>query len=157
MVLLVDLPEEGGTILADVGFGNLAPTTALALRPLVEQDTPHEIMLFLPLGDELTLEAKIGGAWAPIAATNPGSAVGNNLIAARPSANRTRLTLFHERLTVRHATGEGERRMLRNAGEYREVLADLFRLELTDAQIGMILDALERKQERGGVLHPYFR
>lgn len=42
MVLRVDLPEV--PFLADVGFGNLAPTAALKLSPLLEQDTPHEIM-----------------------------------------------------------------------------------------------------------------
>jgi N-hydroxyarylamine O-acetyltransferase len=38
MVLRVDLPE--GPFLADVGFGNLAPTTALKLLVDVEQETP---------------------------------------------------------------------------------------------------------------------
>jgi N-hydroxyarylamine O-acetyltransferase len=40
MLLQVNLPE--GPYLADVGFGNLAPTAALFLRPGVEQETPHE-------------------------------------------------------------------------------------------------------------------
>ena len=40
MLLQVELPE--GPYLADVGFGNLAPTSALLLRPGVEQETPHE-------------------------------------------------------------------------------------------------------------------
>src|SRR5262249_3726800 len=38
MVLRIDLPE--GAFLADVGFGNLAPTTALKFAPREEQDTP---------------------------------------------------------------------------------------------------------------------
>ena len=38
MLLQVDLPE--GPYLADVGFGNLAPTSALLLKPGVEQNTP---------------------------------------------------------------------------------------------------------------------
>ena len=38
MVLRVDLPE--GPFLADVGFGNLAPTTALKLLVDEEQETP---------------------------------------------------------------------------------------------------------------------
>src|SRR3954464_7817139 len=36
MVLKVELPE--GPFLADVGFGNLAPTAAIRLVPLAEQD-----------------------------------------------------------------------------------------------------------------------
>ena len=53
MLLQVELPE--GTYLADVGFGNLAPTCALLLNPLVEQETPHEVMRFIDVGGELTL------------------------------------------------------------------------------------------------------
>jgi arylamine N-acetyltransferase len=44
MVLRIDLPE--GPFLAGVGFGNMAPTTALKLVPLVEQETPREPMRF---------------------------------------------------------------------------------------------------------------
>src|SRR5579872_3194705 len=38
MLLKVELPE--GNFLADVGFGNLAPTSALLLVPQIEQKTP---------------------------------------------------------------------------------------------------------------------
>src|ERR1700755_2233518 len=37
MLLQVELPE--GPYLADVGFGNLAPTRALLLKPMIEQET----------------------------------------------------------------------------------------------------------------------
>jgi N-hydroxyarylamine O-acetyltransferase len=42
MVLQVNLPE--GPFLADVGFGNLAPTAPLLMSADLEQDTPHELM-----------------------------------------------------------------------------------------------------------------
>ncbi len=45
MVLQVNLPE--GPHVADVGFGNLAPTCALRLEPGLEQNTPHERMRFV--------------------------------------------------------------------------------------------------------------
>jgi N-hydroxyarylamine O-acetyltransferase len=172
MVLRVDLPE--GPFLADVGFGNLAPTAPLALCSLAEQATPHEPMRFVPLGDELVLQARLGDAWEHIyrvvplprvdaeyeianwfAATHPTSAFANNLIAARPGPDRTRLTLFNERLVVRRATGEAERRILRDAGEYRATLADLFGLTFSEAEVGAILDALDRKGTRG-TSHPSF-
>jgi N-hydroxyarylamine O-acetyltransferase len=57
MLLQVELPE--GRYLADVGFGNLAPTCALRLEPHIEQDTPHEVMRFIDIGGELTLQAKL--------------------------------------------------------------------------------------------------
>jgi N-hydroxyarylamine O-acetyltransferase len=61
MLLRVELPE--GPYLADAGFGNLAPTAALLLRPLVEQDTPHEVMRFIDVGGELTLQARLKNGW----------------------------------------------------------------------------------------------
>jgi len=172
MVLRIDLPE--GAFLADVGFGNLAPTTPLELHPLVEQPTPHETMRFLAMQEELVLQARLGDGWEHIyrvvplprvdaeyeianwfTATHPASAFANNLIAARPGPGRTRLTLFNERLTVRHATGEAERRSLQEAGEYRAVLADVFGLVLTEVEVAAILDAIDRKGTRGGS-HPFF-
>ncbi len=56
MLLQVELPE--GPYLADVGFGNLAPTSALLLAPQIEQETPHEVMRFIDVGGELTLQAR---------------------------------------------------------------------------------------------------
>jgi N-hydroxyarylamine O-acetyltransferase len=171
MVLRVDLAE--GAHLADVGFGNLAPTAPLELRPLAEQATPHETMRFLPLEDELVLQAKLGERWEHIyrvvslprvdaeyeianwfAGTHPTSAFANNMIAVRPGPDRTRLTLFNDRLTVRRATGEAERRVLGGAAEYRAALADVFGLALSDAEVDGILDAIARKGAR--VPHPFF-
>jgi N-hydroxyarylamine O-acetyltransferase len=171
MVLRVDLAE--GAYLADVGFGNLAPTAPLELRPLLEQATPHETMRFLPLQDELVLQAKLGEWWEHIyrvvslprvdaeyeianwfAGTHPTSAFANNMIAARPGPGRSRLTLFNERLTIRRVSGEAERRDLRSAAEYRAALADVFGLVLADAEVRGILEAIERKGAR--TPHPFF-
>src|SRR3569832_1482913 len=52
MLLKVELPE--GTYLADVGFGNLAPTCALLLEPQVEQETPFVTMRFFVVGGVLS-------------------------------------------------------------------------------------------------------
>lgn len=172
MVLRVDLPE--GAFLADVGFGNLAPTTPLELRPLVEQATPHETMRFVPMAEELVLQARLGDRWEHIyrvvplprvdaeyeianwfTATHPSSAFAANLIAARPGPDGTRLTLFNDRLTIRHATGAVDRRFLQDAGEYRAVLADVFGLALSEVEVAAILDAIERRGTRGG-FHPFF-
>jgi N-hydroxyarylamine O-acetyltransferase len=123
MVLRVDLPE--GPFLADVGFGNLAPTGALLLAPHVEQDTPHEVMRFVAMGEELLLQSKLGDRWEHnyrvvllprfdaeyeicnwFTGTHPQSPYLNNLIAARPGPGKTRLTLFNARFNVRHASGQ---------------------------------------------------
>ena len=162
MVLRIDLPEGP---FADVGFGNLAPTTAaLRLRLLVEQDTPHEIMRFIAMGEELTLQAKLGERWEHIyrvvllprfdaeydicnwfTGTHPQSPYLNNMIAARPGPNRTRLTLFNARFNVRHASGQVERRTLESEADYRGVLANEFGLELSDEELNITLAHVERR------------
>ena len=88
-------------------------------------------------------------------ATYPDSGFAINLIAARPGPGRTRLRLFNERLTVRHPSGEPGRRALRDASEYRAVLAEVFGLMLSGTEIGSILDAVDRKGTRGSS-HPFF-
>jgi len=172
MVLKVELPE--GSFLADVGFGNLAPTAPLALCPSVEQATPHEAMRFVPMGEELVLQARLGEVWEHIyrvvplprvdaeyeignwfTATHPGSPFASNLIAARPGPDRTRLTLFNERLAIRRADGGAEKRTLDDARELRDALADLFGLVLPAAEIDAMLDAVARKGTRGPT-HPSF-
>jgi N-hydroxyarylamine O-acetyltransferase len=172
MILRIDLPE--GPFLADVGFGNLAPTAPLALVPDVEQNTPHEVMRFITMGDELVLQSRLGDHWEHIyrvvslprfdaeyeicnwfTASHPDSPYRSNLIAARPGPDRTRLTMFNARINVRHATGQVERRELRGAAEYQDVLAGMFGLTLSDAELTQALDTVERNGTRGPP-HPFF-
>lgn len=172
MVLRVDLPE--GPYLADVGFGNLAPTGALQLVASVEQETPHEVMRFIALGGELVLQSRLGDGWEHIyrvvalprydteyeicnwfTGTHPQSPYRNNMIAARPGPGRTRLTLFNARFNVRHASGKVERRILQSEAEYRSVLADAFGLRLSDDDLRMALAQVEARGTRGPP-HPFF-
>jgi len=50
MLLRADSSE--GSYPADVGFGNLGPTRTLLLEPEIEQETAHELMRFIDVGDE---------------------------------------------------------------------------------------------------------
>jgi N-hydroxyarylamine O-acetyltransferase len=172
MLLQVELAE--GPYLADVGFGNLAPTSALLLRPGIEQDTPHEPMRFIDVGGELTLQAKLRDNWEHIyrvipyprydgeyeiinwyTGTHPDTPYQSNIIAARPGPKRTRITMFNARVTVRHATGEAERRHLSDEAEFRSVLRDEFGLNMTDTEIHNCIDVMQRKGEKGAP-HPFF-
>jgi N-hydroxyarylamine O-acetyltransferase len=172
MVLRVELPE--GLFLADVGFGNLAPTGALRLLTDVEQDTPHEVMRFIAMGEELTLQCKLGDRWEHIyrvvplprfdaeyeicnwfTSTHPQSPYLNNLIAARPGPNKTRLTLFNARFNVRHASGKVERRILQDEADYRRILREEFGITLSDADLRAALAHVERRGTRGPP-HPFF-
>ena len=172
MVLRVDLPE--GAFLADVGFGNLAPTAPLALSANIEQETPHETMRFIQMGDELTLQSKLGDRWEHIyrvvalprvdaeyeianwfTASHPDSPYRSNLIAARPGPDKTRITMFNTRLNLRSGTGEVERRIIGEAAEYRTVLADMFGLRLSEADLSAALATVESRGTRGPP-HPFF-
>jgi N-hydroxyarylamine O-acetyltransferase len=171
MMLKVDLPE--GAFLADVGFGNATPTAPLAFAPDLEQQTPHEKMRFIQIGQELTLQSRLGDKWEHIyrvaalprvdaefeicnwfTATHPDSPFRNNLIAARPGSNKTRITMFNDRVNIRHASGEVERRILSDVSEYCDVLSQTFGLELVGADVALALETFERNGTRGA--HPFF-
>jgi N-hydroxyarylamine O-acetyltransferase len=122
MLLIVHLPE--GDYLADVGFGNLAPTAPLLFKPHLEQDTPHETMRFIDIGGELTLQSRLGDEWEHIyrvipyprydgeyeitnwyTGTHPDAPYLSNMIAARPGPNKTRITLFNARVIGTRTVG----------------------------------------------------
>jgi len=166
MVLRVDLPE--GAFLADVGFGNLAPTTALKLLVDEEQETPHEIMRFVAMGDELVLQSRLGHDWEHIyrvvllprldaeyaicnwfTATHPKSPHLNNLIAARPGPDRTRLTLYNQRLSIRYPSGEVDRRTISGNQAFRDVLATDFGIRLSDIDLQTAVTNMEQRGTSG--------
>jgi N-hydroxyarylamine O-acetyltransferase len=172
MVLRVDLPE--GAFLADVGFGNVAPTTALKLVADEEQESPHEVMRFVAMDDELVLQSRLGNSWEPIyrvvflprldaeyaicnwfTATHPRSPHLNNLIAARPGPNRTRLTLFNSRLSVRYPSGEVDRRTISGSQAFGDVLTKDFGIRLSDSDLQTAVANMEQRGTSGAP-HPSF-
>src|SRR5260370_21990109 len=131
-------------------------------------------MRFIGMGDELTLQSRLGDRWEHIyrvvllprvdaeyeicnwfTASHPESPYRRNLIAARPGPGKTRITLFNTRLTVRHATGKVERRTLADTSEYGDVLAETFGLGLSDADLAAALETVARKGVNGAP-HPLF-
>jgi N-hydroxyarylamine O-acetyltransferase len=172
MLLQVDLPE--GRFLADVGFGNLAPTCALRLDPLVEQETPHEMMRFIDVGGELTLQARLKQGWEHIyrvipyprydgeydivnwyTGTHPDTPYQGNIIVARPGADRTRITMYNARVTIRDADGRADKRWLERDRDYHDVLRGDFGLTLSDADIDRCVAVMKAKGT-GDAPHPFF-
>jgi N-hydroxyarylamine O-acetyltransferase len=172
MLLKVDLAE--GPYLADVGFGNLAPTAPLLLAPGLEQATPHETMRFIEVAGELTLQSRLGQRWEHIyrvipyprydaeyevanwyTATHPDAPYLNNIIAARPLPDGRRLTMFNQRVTVRNRDGVSERRLLETQEAFGQVLREEFGLELADEEMRAILRIVEERGTRGAP-HPFF-
>jgi N-hydroxyarylamine O-acetyltransferase len=172
MLLKVELPE--GTYLADVGFGNLAPTCALLLAPQIEQETPHEVMRFVDVGGELTLQARLRHDWQHIyrvipyprydgeyeitnwyTATHPDTPYQGNIIVAKPGPNRSRITMYNARVTVRDAQGRAEKRWLAAESEFRDVLRSEFGLNMSDQQIDACVAVMKAKG-MGDAPHPFF-
>ena len=171
-MLRVDLAE--GAFHVDVGFGSVTPTAPLAWQADVEQATPHEPMRLRRLGEDMVLEVKLGDAWEHMyriqphkvveidceisnwfTGTHPASPFVSNLVAARPGPDGVRTTFFNGRLTIRHPSGEAERRMVDDAASYRGVLSEHFGLEVSAAEAEGLLQALDRAGTRG-VPHPFF-
>ncbi len=172
MLLQVELPE--GRYLADVGFGNLAPTCALSLNPTVEQETPHEVMRFIDVGGELTLQARLKQGWEHIyrvipyprfdseyeitnwyTGTHPDTPYQGNIIVAKPGPNRTRITMYNSRLTVRDAEGRADKRWLETDSQYADVLRGEFGLNLSDQEIDQCVSVMKAKGT-GDAPHPFF-
>lgn len=171
MTLRVDLVE--GPFLADVGFGNQTPTAPLAMRPMEEQETPHEAMRLWPVGDELTLQARLGDDWQNVyrlsphprlpvdfevanwfTATHPASPFVSNLIVARPAPGRVRNTLFNGRLTARQG-GEVVERLTLDDAAFSDALKVHFGLDLPAADVAAAVAVLDRKGTRDAG-HPFF-
>ena len=172
MLLQVDLPQ--GPYLADVGFGNLAPTAPLVLAPHVEQPTPHGLMRFIEVNGELTLQQLLGQRWEHIyrvipyprydaeyevanwyTATHPDAPYPSNMIAARPLPDGSRLTMFNGRVTLRALSGESHRRNLETPEAFAAVLREEFALAVPDGDLHEMLGIAERRGTRGAP-HPFF-
>ena len=172
MLLQVELPE--GPYLADVGFGNLAPTAPLLLAPHVEQHTPHGLTRFIEVNGELTLQQLLGQQWEHIyriipyprydaeyevanwyTATHPDAPYLSNMIAARPLPDGSRLTMFNGRVTLRAQNGESHRRKLETPDAFAVVLREEFALAVSDADLHEMLSVVEQRGTRGAP-HPFF-
>src|SRR5499433_757671 len=172
MLLQVDLPE--GPYLTDVGFGNLAPTSALLLRPGIEQETPHEPMRFIDVDGELTLQVKLRDTWEHIyrvipyprydgeyeianwyTATHPETPYQGNIIVAKPGPNRSRITMYNARVTMRDADGHAEKRWLASESEFKEVLRGEFGLNMSDQDIEDCVAVMKIKGTADAP-HPFF-
>ena len=129
--------------IVDVGFGT-ALTAPLALEAGSEQTTPHETFRLVPANGEFDLQVRFGEEWTDLyrlslqeqmpidyeawnwyTSTHPDSLFVRNLIVTRPGPH-CRHTLFNDKFTIRHVGGKVERRSLRGAKEFGEVLALYF-------------------------------
>jgi len=141
VALLVDV--GGIPYLADVGFGGPVATAPLRLRADVEQATPNERYRLSGGHPKWRLDAEIGGIWRPLyeftmapqgdddlTAINDYAMAhfSSDLIAARVDGSK-RHALYNARLNL-HENGETTTRMLTNLLEIRDVLTNVFGIQL---------------------------
>lgn len=148
--MLLRIEIDGGTWLADVGFGGLTMTAPLRLEPGLEQSTPHESWRVIGDGVDLKMQARIGDRWRSLyrfdlqeqfqidyeitnyyLSTHPASHFRSGLIAARARADG-RYALLNNRLAIHHSAGPSERRELASAAELQDALENLFGITMPD-------------------------
>jgi N-hydroxyarylamine O-acetyltransferase len=168
MLLAVDTPD--GAVLADAGFGGLTLTAPVMMRWHEEQPTLHETVRLVPSEGDYLLQARIGDDWADVyrfdltpqlapdyiqqnwhTATRPNALFANNVIVAMPKPGG-RYALFNRTLTWRPVTGDKERSAVDTRSAMRAVLADVFSLHISDAE----LDTAWEVSGRAASLHPGF-
>ncbi len=172
MLLKVELPE--GIYLADVGFGNLAPTRALLLAPQIEQETPHEVMRFIDVGGELTLQAQLKHGWQHIyrvipyprydgeyeitnwyTATHPDTPYQGNIIVAKPGPEQDPDDHVQRASDNPRRGRRAEKRWLATKSEFGDVLRGEFGLNMTDQEIDECIATMKAKGT-GDAPHPFF-
>ncbi|HEY4041866.1 MAG TPA: arylamine N-acetyltransferase, partial [Rhodopila sp.] len=79
------------------------------------------------------------GNW--FTATHPASLFRNNVMVTKPGPGE-RLVLFNRVFSRRPTGGEADKRMLETADDYRGVLTEVFNLDVTEADIAVILTLL---------------
>lgn len=149
MLLRVDI--NGKSYIVDAGFGGLTLTGVLKLEPDIEQATPHEPFRLKKVGTDYVMQAQIQDEWKSLyyfdlheqlqpdyevtswyLSNHPDSHFINSLIAARPAPG-LRYALRNNVFTMHYLNGNTERRILNNAEELREMLENVFCLNLSNA------------------------
>jgi N-hydroxyarylamine O-acetyltransferase len=143
MVLLVDV--GGVPYLADVGFGGPVATAPLRLRADVEQATPDGRYRLSGGYPKWRLESEMAGEWLPLyeftlaphgfddfVPMNDAAMVAykDRLVAARVEGGK-RYALTNARLNT-HENGATETRVLTTLLELRDVLSNVFGIELPE-------------------------
>ncbi|MBN8714019.1 MAG: arylamine N-acetyltransferase [Xanthomonadales bacterium] len=159
MLLRVEL--DGESWLVDVGFSSQVPTTALRLRPGVEQPTGHEPFRLMMVDGDWRLQSLVAGQWRSLyrfdlrrawpedyvqanyyVSTWPQSSFVHDLMVSRTDAER-RLSLRNRDFTVRRMGREPERQHLKTAADIRHVLEREFLLRLPEhPRLDAVLDRL---------------
>jgi N-hydroxyarylamine O-acetyltransferase len=164
--LTVRVELDGESLLADVGFGGLAPLAPVPFDGRPRQCPDGAVYRVVPHGDGAALQIDTEHGWDDCyivgpgtpegidlemgnwyVATHPAAMLGKNLLVAR-AVDGGRLTLFNQLLSFRRiTTGTIDQRTLATPAEFDEVLRGRFGLCIDAADLG---SALARVMPRVG-------
>lgn len=154
---------DGEPVLADVGFGGLAPLAPVAFDGRPQRCPDGAVYRLVPHGDATALQIEASHGWddcyhlgpgtpQPVdlemgnwyVATHPAAVLGNNLLVAR-AIDGGRLVLFNHQLTFRRAsTGTLEQHTLATDAAFDDTLRDRFGLAIDAADLDRALARLPR-------------
>ena len=154
--MLLEVACDGGTYLADVGFGSLTPPHPLEMRLGCEQATSHDIYRLVGHGAETALEALLPVGWTRLysfaghtetpedfalgnwyVATHPDSFFTQSMIAVRPFSNGRHV--FQDGKASRRVFGQpDEARPIADAAGLRALFAADFGLRVTEDEADML-------------------
>ena len=146
MLLMVD--AEGERWIVDAGFGGHLINVSLRLEAERVQSSPVSHMRLMQAHGLLTLESRLPDGWAPLyrftlepnlpadyeplnwfTATHPTSLFRHNLLMERLTPS-IRANLLNDRLTLRTVGGAPSVQRITTAGEFDQVMRDVFGLHL---------------------------
>src|SRR5688572_22583821 len=160
MLLLIEIDHD--YFIADVGFGGLTLTSPLALKPDLEQNTPHEKFKLIQSADGYVLLANVQDAWKRIysfglqenflidyevtswyLSNHPTSHFVTGLIAALPF-EKGRHTLRNNDFATHYLDGSHDRKRFDNVADLRFALETTFGIRLPqvpsiDSSLGRII------------------
>jgi N-hydroxyarylamine O-acetyltransferase len=162
--LAVRVELDGRTLLADVGFGGMAPLASLEFDGQPQRCPDGALYRLQPLGaagGDIALQIDTGHGWEDcyhlgagvpqqvdlemgnwFVATFPRSMLGNNLLVAR-AVDGGRLTLFNHQLTFRRAaTGTLQQETLAGREAFEQVLGERFGLDISAGDLDRVMQKL---------------
>jgi N-hydroxyarylamine O-acetyltransferase len=151
MLLLITI--DGIKYIADTGFGGLTLPQPIVLEKSLEQKTSHEEFRLISSDDEFILQANVKHEWKPLysfslsehlqpdyevtnyyLSTNANSHFLHNLLAARLAPGK-RYALRNCDFSIHDQNGFTEKKLLNDLDELKDVLTNVFQIELPDASI----------------------
>ncbi|HET7794930.1 MAG TPA: arylamine N-acetyltransferase [Rhizobacter sp.] len=162
MLLKVEVADQDGAYIADVGFGGHRVNLPLRFTPDLPQRSSDGQLRITNEGDEYTVESLLPAGWAPMyrftlqpqldidyeplnwfTGTHPGSIFCHNLLMERLTP-QLRTGLFNDRLIRRRPGEPPQVRRIASQADFEAVLIEQFELHLPQAVLGRLYERVPK-------------